>query len=233
MNAWGSAPGVVSQFAERRGMILRACLLILQDLLRVFGHRAIEILGDLPEADVVLESEWVGEPGTEKKLAEHAVRTSPDFQRFLEGRHREPLMDAPASAPFLLLSIHRTEDERCFKVRPGESASPDFLGEPEVLEEGLKEKQLTPLARPLRWRLKRRGSQCIHCSTFVATPEEAERTFGRWGHFVSDEPWVKITIETDVSETLKDPQTHETLPEAYWRATALVEMVVARALGTD
>jgi hypothetical protein len=66
-------------------------------------------------------------------------------------------------------------DEQTTVMIVGTSATPEFLGQPVTLDEGVDSKY-TPLGRPVRWRIEQRGARHVRCSNFSMTKDEVIRS---------------------------------------------------------
>jgi hypothetical protein len=65
-------------------------------------------------------------------------------------------------------------DEETIVMIVGTGATPDFLGQPVTLDEGIDTKY-SPLGRPVRWRIEQRGARHVRCSNFSLTKDEVIR----------------------------------------------------------
>jgi hypothetical protein len=143
----------------------------------------------------------------------------------------------------------RFHDERTTTITPGVSATPDFVGKPIILDEGLDEKY-SPFGRPVRWRIERRGTRRVRCSTFILSQEEIAGIPDRRlaDSLASLESAVELTLEIllpppfepfeNVASRAKEgPTTVRLTEEDYARAMQLTDLAAAerwvRSSSTD
>ncbi len=117
---------------------------------------------------------------------------------------REPIFGTH-EFPLLAERVQDLAGMASLNILPGVSATPGFVGRPEVVESYNVPADLTPLNRPVHVRIERRGDQVIYCSIFLPTLQDLARILvdyasrGESVPQVLGEPDVLFRIETDVT----------------------------------